>query len=156
LYENFIAKFDSNKIHNMETDKTIITVETFVNAPIDKVWECWTHPEHIVNWNFASADWHAPKAENDLRPGGSFTSRMEAKDGSYGFDFEGVYDDVIINNLISYTLGDGRTVVIKFTNTGNETHIAESFEAEDVNPEEMQRDGWQAILNNFKKYAENV
>jgi uncharacterized protein YndB with AHSA1/START domain len=140
----------------MESGKIIITVEAFINAPADKVWEYWTAPQHIVNWNFASDDWHAPKAENDLRPGGTFISRMEAKDGSFGFDFEGVYDEVIINNLITYTLGDGRTVVIKFTNTGNETHIAETFEAETVNPTELQRDGWQAILNNFKNYAESL
>ena len=141
----------------METsDKITITVEAFVNAPLDKVWECWTDPQHIVNWNFASDDWHAPKAENDLRPGGNFSSRMEAKDGSYGFDFEGVYDEVITNELIAYTLGDGRAVVIKFTATGNETHIAETFEAETVNSEELQRDGWQAILNNFKRYTESL
>ena len=140
----------------MESDKTIITVEAFVNAPIDKVWESWTTPKHIVNWNFASEDWHAPKAENDLRPGGTFSSRMEAKDGSFGFDFEGVYDEVITNSLISYTLGDGREVVIKFTDTGNETHIVETFEAETVNAAELQRDGWQAILNNFKKFTEGI
>ena len=140
----------------MESDKTIITVEAFVNASIDKVWESWTAPKHIVNWNFASEDWHSPKAENDLRPGGAFSSRMEAKDGSFGFDFEGVYDEVITNSLISYTLGDGREVVIKFTDTGNETHIAETFEAETVNNAELQRDGWQAILNNFKKYSEST
>lgn len=129
------------------SDKITITVEAFVNAPLDKVWECWTAPQHIVNWNFASDGWHAPKAENDLRPGGNFSSRMEAKDGSYGFDFEGVYDEVITNELIAYTLGDGRAVVIKFTATGNETHIAETFEVETVNSEELQRDG---VAGHFK------
>lgn len=139
----------------METpDKVTITVEAFINAPLHTVWECWTAPQHIIHWNFASDDWHAPKAENDLRSGGTFSSRMEAKDGSYGFDFEGVYDDVETNQLIAYTLGDGRTVRIKFTDTGNETHVAETFEPETVNSHDLQRDGWQAILNNFKKYTE--
>jgi len=141
----------------METPEKIkIAVEVFVNAPLDKVWECWTDPKHIVNWNFASDDWHTPKTENDLRPGGKFTARMEAKDGSYGFDFEGTYDEVIEKEIIAYTLGDGRAVVIKFTDTGNETHVAETFEGEDVNPVEMQREGWQSILNNFKKYTEGI
>jgi len=137
-------------------EKTKIAVEVFVNAPLDKVWECWTDPKHIVNWNFASDDWHTPKTENDLSPGGKFTARMEAKDGSYGFDFEGTYDEVIEKEIIAYTLGDGRAVVIKFTETGNETHVAETFEGEDVNPVEMQREGWQSILNNFKKYTEGI
>ena len=136
--------------------KTKITVEAFINAPLNTVWESWTAPQHIIHWNFASDEWHAPKAENDLRPGGTFSSRMEAKDGSFGFDFEGVYDEVATNELITYTLGDGRTVKIKFTDTGSETHIAETFEAETVNSEELQRDGWQAILNNFKKYVESI
>jgi len=141
----------------METSgKTKITVEAFVNAPLNTVWESWTAPQHIVKWSFASDDWHTTKAENDLRVGGTFSSRMEAKDGSFGFDFEGVYDEVETNKLIAYTLGDGRTVKIKFTDTGNETHIAETFEAETVNSEELQRDGWQAILNNFKKYTESL
>jgi uncharacterized protein YndB with AHSA1/START domain len=141
----------------METpERTKIAVEVFVNAPLDKVWECWTDAKHIVNWNFASDDWHTPKTENDLRPGGKFTARMEAKDGSYGFDFEGTYDEVIEKEIIAYTLGDGRAVVIKFTGTGNETHVAETFEGEDVNPVEMQREGWQSILNNFKRYTEGI
>ncbi|WP_316931032.1 SRPBCC domain-containing protein [Flavobacterium rivuli] len=110
----------------------------------------------MVKWSFASDDWHTTKAENDLRVAGTFSSRMEAKDGSFGFDFEGVYDEVETNKLIAYTLGDGRTVKIKFTDTGNETHIAETFEAETVNSEELQREGWQAILDNFKKYTESL
>ena len=141
----------------METSgKTKITVEAFVNAPLNTVWESWTAPHHIVKWSFASDDWHTTKAENDLRVAGTFSSRMEAKDGSFGFDFEGVYDEVETNKLIAYTLGDGRTVKIKFTDTGNETHIAETFEAETVNSEELQRDGCQAILDNFKKYTESL
>ena len=139
----------------METQrKTVITVETLVNTPVEKVWEYWTKPEHIKKWSFASDDWHTPYAENDLREGGKFSSRMEAKDGSFGFDFGGIYDAVNTNKYIEYTLGDGRKVKINFTDEGNNTGIVESFEAESTNPEEMQKGGWQAILNNFKKYAE--
>ncbi|MDQ2862419.1 MAG: SRPBCC family protein [Bacteroidota bacterium] len=139
----------------METqNKTIITVETAVNAPVNKVWEYWTKPEHITKWNNASEDWHTPHAENDLRAGGKFSSRMEAKDGSFGFDFGGVYDAVHTNEYIEYTLGDDRKVKINFTDEGGKTKIVESFEPETENPEEMQKGGWQAILNNFKKYVE--
>jgi|SRR6218665_47534 len=136
------------------TDKTVIIVETTVNAALEKVWKFWSEPEHIKNWTFASDDWHAPLAENDLRTGGTFKTRMEAKDGSFGFDFGGVYDDVKTHSLIAYTMGDGRKAKITFEKTGDATKITESFEAEVTNPVEMQRDGWQAILNNFKKYAE--
>lgn len=139
----------------METaKKTTITVEANIKAPIDKVWKQWNNPEDIKKWCNASDDWHAPRAENDLKKGGKFLTRMEAKDGSFGFEFEGVYDDVKTNELIAYTLGDGRTVKINFTANGNETTVVETFEAENVNPVEMQKGGWQAILNNFKKYAE--
>lgn len=93
-------------------NKAIITVETTVNAPVEKAWEFWTKPEHITNWSFASEDWHAPRAENDLRAGGKFLTRMEAKDGSFGFDFGGVYDEVKLNEFISYTLGDDRKVTV--------------------------------------------
>lgn len=135
--------------------KTVINIETTVNAPADKVWECWTKPVHIMKWNTASDDWHTTKAENDLRVGGSFLSRMEAKDGSFGFDFGGVYDAVDTNKYIEYTLGDGRKVKTWFTAQGNKTKIETAFEAESTNPVEMQKGGWQAILNNFKKYTEN-
>ena len=139
----------------METTKTSsITVETNVKAPVKKVWQYWTVPEHITKWNNASDDWHSPYAENDLRTGGKFLSRMEARDGSFGFDFGGVYDNVKINELIEYTLGDGRKVSVRFADNGNETRVVEMFEAEDTNPTEMQRAGWQAILENFKKYVE--
>ena len=150
-------KTSNNKILNkMETqEKTIITIENTVNAPVEKVWECWTKPEHITQWNNASDDWHTPHAENDLRMGGSFVSRMEAKDGSMGFDFDGVYDEVKTNELITYTIGDGRKVSIIFKSNGNTTKVAEIFEAEEQNPVEMQKDGWQAILDNFKKYTES-
>lgn len=136
------------------TNKTTITVETLVNVPVDKVWEFWIKPEHITKWNNASEDWHTPKAENDLRVGGAFSSRMEAKDGSFGFDFGGVYDEVKTNELIAYTLGDDRTVKISFVPDGQTTKVTEVFEAEAINPAEMQQTGWQAILDNFKKYAE--
>ena len=134
--------------------KTTITVHNTVHAPVDKVWAYWTNPEHIVNWCAASDDWHTPWAENDLRAGGRFVSRMEAKDGSIGFDFGGVYDEVKPNKLISYTMDDGRKVIVHFNVRGSQTTVEESFEAEDVNSIEMQKAGWQAILDNFKKYIE--
>jgi len=133
------------------TNKTLITVETTVNAPIEKVWKLWTAPEHITKWNNASDDWHTPFAENDLRVGGKFVARMEAKDGSFGFDFGGVYDEVKENELIEYTIGDGRKVIINFTGNGNGTKVVEGFEAESTNSIELQRGGWHAILDNFKK-----
>lgn len=132
----------------------MITVQATVAAPIGKVWKFWTLPEHITKWNNASDDWHTPRAENDLKVGGKFLSRMEAKDGSFGFDFEGIYDEVKTNEQIAYTLGDNRKVKIIFTDSGNTTIVSETFEAETQNSIELQRVGWQAILNNFKKYAE--
>jgi len=139
----------------METaNKTTITVQSTIKAPIEKVWKCWNGPEHITKWAAASDDWHTTRSENDLRVGGTFLSRMEAKDGSFGFDFGGVYDNVKTNELIEYTLGDGRKVIVHFTANGNETKVVETFEAESQNPIEMQKGGWQAILDNFKKYTE--
>jgi len=132
-----------------------ITISTTVNTNPEKVWAFWTQPEHITQWSNASDDWHTPFAENDLTVGGKFKSRMEAKDGSMGFDFGGVYDEVVPHQLISYTIADGRKVRITFANTGMETEITEIFEAEGTNPVEMQQAGWQAILNNFKKYVES-
>ncbi len=140
----------------MSTATTSITVEATVNAPVEKVWNAWTSPEHITKWNFASGDWHCPSAENDLRTGGTFTSRMEAKDGSFGFDFSGIYDDVKMNERIAYTMGDGRKVTVVFSKEGEKTKVTETFDAEKENPEEMQREGWQTILNNFKKYVETI
>jgi uncharacterized protein YndB with AHSA1/START domain len=138
----------------MEATTTTITIETTIKAPVEKVWQYWTSPQHIVNWNSASDDWHTPKAENDLRVGGKFASRMEAKDGSQGFDFSGIYNEVQTNQLIQYTMGDGRKVKVVFKSNGDETKVVEDFEAESTYPVEMQREGWQAILNNFKKYVE--
>ena len=137
-----------------EQMKTLITVGITVEAPADKVWQYWNTPRHITKWASASEDWHTPKAENDLRVGGAFSSRMEAKDGSTGFDFSGFYDEVRENEYIEYTLGDGRKVTVSFEPQTNMTGITQTFEAESTNPEEMQRSGWQAILINFKKYAE--
>ena len=141
----------------METkEKTKITVQATVNAPVEKVWNYWTTPEHIKKWNNASPDWHTPRAENDLKVGGKFLSRMEAKDGSFGFDFHGTYDAVVNLKLIAITLGDDRKLEINFTSYGNETTVIETFEAETENSVELQKGGWQAILNNFKKYTEST
>ena len=139
----------------METPKKItITVDAIVNAPVEKVWDFWTNPAHIINWNKASDDWHTPKAENDLRVGGRFLSRMEARNGSAGFDFTGVYYKVDKNSLIEYTMDDGRDVIISFITDGNITKVTEIFETEEHHTAEMQRAGWQAILDNFKEYVE--
>ncbi len=133
---------------------TLITIEASINAPVETVWKIWSEPEHIMKWNKASDDWHTTRAENDLRAGGKFLSRMEAKDGSFGFDFTGIYTHVKPHELIAYTLEDGRKVSVTFTSQGMGTHIKSEFEAEGENPVEMQQAGWQAILDNFKKYAE--
>ena len=135
-------------------NKVSITVENTINAPVEKVWEYWTKPEHITQWNNASDDWHTPHAENDFRPGGKFVSRMEAKDGSFGFDFGGVNDAITPHEYIEYTIGDGRKVKIYFKADGDKTKVTETFEAEDTNSIDVQQGGWQAILNNFKKYTE--
>ncbi len=136
-------------------DISTITVETCVRVPIESAWVYWTEPQHITEWNQSSDDWHTPFSKNDLRPGGRFLSRMEAKDGTFGFDFKGTYDDVVLHKAIAYTLDDGRKVRITFTGLNSETRITEAFEAEATNTIELQRGGWQAILNNFKDYAEN-
>jgi uncharacterized protein YndB with AHSA1/START domain len=135
-------------------EKALITVRSEVNASVETVWNIWIDPQHIKKWNNASPDWHTPKAENDLREGGRFLSRMEARDGSMGFDFGGVYNKVEKNQSIEYTIGDGRKVQITFIPEGNITTVIETFEAEETNPVEMQQAGWQSILNNFKKYVE--
>lgn len=135
------------------TEKSI-TVQATINAPVEKVWTYWNEPKHIMGWAFASDDWHAPKAKNDLRVDGTFSTTMAAKDGSFSFDFEGVYTKVDNHKTIAYTLGDGRKVHVSFVPEGNQTRVIEKFEPEGENPEEMQRGGWQAILDNFKKYTE--
>jgi uncharacterized protein YndB with AHSA1/START domain len=145
----------SKSLNKAYMSGTNITVTATVNASLMKVWKLWTTPEDITKWCFASDDWHAPKVENDVKEGGNFSTRMEAKDGSMGFDFGGTYDKVIPTELIQYTIADGRKVTIKFSATENGTYIEETFEAETQNPEDMQKMGWQMILDNFKKYAEN-
>ena len=136
----------------METTK--ITIKATVNAPLSVVWKNWTEPKDIMQWNNASDDWHTPHAENDLRVGGKFLSRMEAKDGSFGFDFEGIYSEVKPFEKIKYGLEDGREVETLFTENDGTTKITSIFDAENENPIQMQKDGWQAILNNFKEYVE--
>lgn len=152
LKKTFPVAIDN--IKNLAETKIAITIEAMIDAPVAKAWEYWSKPEHIMQWCNASPDWHAPHAENDLQVGGKFVTRMEAKDGSFGFDFAGVYDEVKTNELITYTLGDERKVSIHFSSDGNTTKIVETFEAEEENPVEMQRGGWQAILDNFKNHVE--
>lgn len=133
-----------------------ITIETTVKAPIEKVWSSWGEPKHITQWCQASPDWHAPYAENDLRTNGKFKTTMAAKDGSFSFDFGGVYTNVENLKVIEYKMDDGRKAKITFTSNGNETKIVETFDPESENPIEMQRGGWQAILDSFKKYTEAI
>jgi uncharacterized protein YndB with AHSA1/START domain len=140
----------------MEASKTAITVEAIIKRSLEKVWNCWTEPAHITKWNNASDDWHTPYAENDLRTNGKFKSTMAAKDGSVSFDFEGIYTNVQLHKVIEYVLADERKVKIVFTEKGNEVHVAETFELESENSLELQRGGWQAILDNFKKYTETL
>ena len=140
-------------MENQEVRK--ITVTTTIRASLEEVWECWTTPTSIMQWNHASEDWHTTRAENDLRPGGLFLSRMEAKDGSFGFDFSGTYDTVICNELIEYTLGDNRQVKITFQKLSDSTVLTETFDAEEVNTVERQQFGWQCILDNFRKFVES-
>ena len=133
-----------------------ITVDAMVNAPIAKVWESWTHPQHITKWNQASDDWHTPYAENDCRTGGKFKSTMASKDGKMSFDFEGVYSLVIQHERIEYAMPNGREVKIIFEGSGNQTKVTETFDPEREHSLELQRAGWQAIMNSFKKYTEEL
>lgn len=137
-----------------QEENTKITVKTTVNAPASMVWKYWTTPADIVNWNNASDEWCTPFAENNVCVGGTFKFRMEAKDGSTGFDFEGAYDNVILHRKIEYTLKEGRKVKIEFVESDNSTEVIEIFEPERTSPVETQRDGWQSILDNFKNYVE--
>ncbi len=131
-----------------------ITVEATISASVQKVWDCYTKPEHITKWNFAADSWTCPRASNELKAGGKYFARMEAKDGSVGFDFEAIYDEVVIGQKLSYTMGDGRKAAVSFEKSGSQTHVSVTFEAESTNSLELQKNGWQAILNNFKKYTE--
>ena len=130
-----------------------VTIETTVKAPINKVWSAWTSPEDIKQWNAASDDWHTTQSSVDLREGGAFSSRMEAKDGSFGFDFAGIYTKVVTNELLEFTFGD-RAAKVEFLNGENGVLVRETFDAETEHPIEMQRQGWQSILNNFAKHVE--
>lgn len=131
-----------------------IRIEAVISAAVSKVWSYWTEPKHITRWNFAIPEWQCPKATNDLRVGGKYFARMEAKDGSFGFDFEAIYDEVVDQKKIVYTMTDGRKATTIFESLGDKTKVTTIFDAETENSEEIQRSGWQAILNNFKKYAE--
>jgi uncharacterized protein YndB with AHSA1/START domain len=134
---------------------TTITVETNINKDRETVWNLWNGPEHIKRWNHASDDWECPYAESDLKEGGKFFSTMAAKDGSQKFDFGGVYTKVDPPRLLAYEMGDGRKVSVIFEETAEGTHVTETFDMESQNSEELQRNGWQSILNNFKEYVEN-
>jgi uncharacterized protein YndB with AHSA1/START domain len=140
------------KYNTMELTK--VTVEATISADTKKVWDYYTMPEHITNWNFANDDWQCPRAENDVRVGGKYNARMEAKDGSFGFDFEAVYNEVVDQKKLTYTMTDGRQSTTTFEDLGGTTKVTTTFDAEGVNDVDMQRAGWQAILDNFKKYTE--
>lgn len=137
-------------------DTTKITVQATVDADVKTAWNAYTDPQHITQWNFASDDWCCPSASNDLRPGGKYTARMEAKDGSFGFDFGAVYDEVNEHRDLSYTIGDGRKVTTTFEDTDGKTLVTTIFDPEQVNPIEMQQGGWQAILDNYARYAGSI
>lgn len=137
-------------------EKQLITVSAEINVPIKTAWEIRTQPNHIVKWNFASDDWHSPNAVNDLKVGGKFVYTMAAKDGSFSFDFSGTYTLVEENKRFDYTMDDGRKSTVTFEDKDGRTLISETFQAENMNPVEMQKTGWQSILNNLKKYAENT
>jgi len=130
-----------------------ITVTATINAGVKKVWDYYTNPEHITKWNFADPSWHCPSASNDMQVGGKYSARMEAKDGSFGFDFEAIYDEIINGEKFTYSMAD-REVTVIFKEDGSKTDVTVTFDAEDQNPLEMQKNGWQAILNNFKQYTE--
>jgi uncharacterized protein YndB with AHSA1/START domain len=132
-----------------------ITVSATINADKDTVWNCYTNPEHIICWNFADPSWHCPKAENDMTIGGKYMARMEAKDGSFGFDFEAVYTKIDMGNAYSYAFGD-RFCDVHFQESDGQTEVVVSFDPETEHPVEMQQAGWQAILNNFKSYVEGL
>ena len=134
----------------------MITITTTVEASIEKVWDAWTNPIHITQWYQASDDWHAPYTDNDVRVDGTFKTTMAAKDGSFSFDLEGVYTKVELHKYIAYTLSDGRNVEITFNNENGSVNIIESFDPESKNSHELQQQGWQVILNNFKKHVETL
>lgn len=134
----------------------MITVSIKVKGSLEKIWNHFTIPEHIIHWNYASDDWHSPWAKNDLRIGGKFTTRMEAKDGSFGFEFEGIYTEVVLYKGYTYELEDGRKIIVTFEEEDDYVTVREDFDAETENTDERQQYGWQCILDNFKKYSESV
>lgn len=153
LLLNSISHF-ATFVFEMHTD--LITVQVVINAPINHVWNCFTQPQHVTQWNFASPDWHCPSAENKLEVGGKFTYTMATKDGSFSFDFWGIFTQIESEKLLKIKLGDERIMDIRFEESNNKTIVTEHFEPEKQNPEEMQKSGWQAILDNFKTYCEQV
>ncbi len=154
MYGEKTVKCDYTDCYTTLTMNDTITVRATVEAPLEKVWAYWNEPEHIVQWAFASDDWEAPEAENDLRVGGTFRTVMTAKDKSAGFDFTGTYTDVVKHALIEYDMDDGRHVRVTFAETPEGVVITETFDPENENSKEVQRAGWQAILDTFKKHVE--
>jgi uncharacterized protein YndB with AHSA1/START domain len=136
----------------MDTSK--ITIQAVVAADRQKVWDCYTQPEHITKWNFATDTWHCPAASNDMRVGGKYLARMEAKDGSFAFDFEAVYNEIVDGEKFTYTMPDNREIQVSFEQTDDKTRVTVTFDPENENPVDLQRSGWQSILDNFRKYAE--
>jgi len=136
--------------------KQKITIQATITADKKLVWESYTNPKHIIHWNFASDDWHCPSASNDLRVGGTYKARMEAKDGSFGFDFEAIYTKVSEGESFTYVLSDEREINVRFTELENKTEVVIIFDAETENSIELQKNGWQAILNNFKLYTQSL
>jgi len=135
-------------------DTTKITIQAVVAADRQKVWNCYTQPEHITKWNFATDTWHCPAASNDMRVGGKYLARMEAKDGSFAFDFEAVYNEIVDGEKFTYTMPDNREIQVSFEKMDDKTRVTVTFDPENVNPVDLQRDGWQSILDNFRRYAE--
>ncbi len=135
-------------------DTTKITIQAVVAADRQKVWNCYTQPEHITKWNFATDTWHCPAASNDMRVGGKYLARMEAKDGSFAFDFEAVYNEIVDGEKFTYTMPDNREIQVSFEQTDDKTRVTVTFDPENENPVDLQRSGWQSILDNFRKYAE--
>ena len=135
-------------------DTTKITIQAVVAADRQKVWNCYTQPEHITKWNFATDTWHCPAASNDMRVGGKYLARMEAKDGSFAFDFEAVYNEIVDGEKFTYTMPDNREIQVSFEQTDDKTRVTVTFDPENENPVDLQRSGWQSVLDNFRKYAE--
>ena len=135
-------------------DTTKITIQAVVAADRQKVWNCYTQPEHITKWNFATDTWHCPAASNDMRVGGKYLARMEAKDGSFAFDFEAVYNEIVDGEKFTYTMPDNREIQVSFEQTDDKTRVTVTFDPENENPVDLQRSWWQSILDNFRKYAE--